>query len=419
MSKKVSIHVLPVGMDERKIAILRTAFRMHQSERYEIADGARVPDVAVVDIDGPTGIKVLEDFRAHYPDTLTIIASIEEQDFGLPFLFKPLRVETLFPMLKSVRDEAKPETGRFTAFQDAQKTRTASVAKPLAAGGAEQERLLRVKQERALEQAKIVATKEKLTPVVEPPPVREALNLAKIPRFDPGRGLLGCLKSVQLNLASENVVVLYRDEPLFIVLSTAEHSVLLLKPLGSLQAMCLLTEQEDGFFESKNIPPGREMPTRLPQLKLVSVLWQLAIWTASGRLATTIRAERPLVLKTWPNFTRVALIPDAMRITAFLTRTPVNLNILYRLLNVDLHSLLNFLAAVYVTDILAAQAPERKAAVSEAGQVDYTDKHTQTDSVASSILTREEETMDSVSLAEPSVRPRSFLQKFLNKISTK
>ena len=65
-----------------------------------------------------------------------------------------------------------------------------------------------------------------------------------------------------------------------------------------------------------------------------------------------IAADTPLRLRYWPNLTRLPPIPEAMRITAFLTRTPVNLKLITRLLKVPPEDLFNYLAAAYGIGIL-------------------------------------------------------------------
>lgn len=55
-------------------------------------------------------------------------------------------------------------------------------------------------------------------------------------------------------------------------------------------------------------------------------IWKLAIWTSKGRFPASINPQLPVYLKHWPNFTRLLLTPDAMRIAALLVidpRTPL------------------------------------------------------------------------------------------------
>ena len=51
-------------------------------------------------------------------------------------------------------------------------------------------------------------------------------------------------------------------------------------------------------------------------------IWKLSIWTSKGRFPANIDPNLPVFLKQWPNFTRLMLIPDAMRITALIVKSP-------------------------------------------------------------------------------------------------
>jgi hypothetical protein len=94
------------------------------------------------------------------------------------------------------------------------------------------------------------------------------------------------------------------------------------------------------------------LPTVSQEIRPQTLAWQLAIWTCQGRLMRGISADTPIRLRFWPNLTRLAPIPEAMRITAFLTRTPVNLKLITRLLKVPPEHLFNYLAAAYGIGIL-------------------------------------------------------------------
>lgn len=51
-------------------------------------------------------------------------------------------------------------------------------------------------------------------------------------------------------------------------------------------------------------------------------IWKLAIWTSKGRFPIGLDIQRPVFLEQWPNFTRLVITPDAMRIAALLVQTP-------------------------------------------------------------------------------------------------
>ncbi|RLA07387.1 MAG: hypothetical protein DRQ54_05410 [Gammaproteobacteria bacterium] len=54
-----------------------------------------------------------------------------------------------------------------------------------------------------------------------------------------------------------------------------------------------------------------------------SLLWRLALWTYRGRLPQGTRARERAYLAHWPNLTRLAEIPDAMRIASLWSTSPI------------------------------------------------------------------------------------------------
>lgn len=51
-------------------------------------------------------------------------------------------------------------------------------------------------------------------------------------------------------------------------------------------------------------------------------IWKLAIWTSKGRFPVEVDLQRPIYLKRWPNFTRLVITPDALRIASLLIQAP-------------------------------------------------------------------------------------------------
>ena len=86
---------------------------------------------------------------------------------------------------------------------------------------------------------------------------------------------------------------------------------------------------------------------------IMSCMWQFSIWTAQGRLIYPISPDTPFTLKSWPNLTRLANVPGSIRLSAFLTKASVNLNVLYKVMPLNLNDILNYLAATYTTGFLS------------------------------------------------------------------
>jgi hypothetical protein len=51
-------------------------------------------------------------------------------------------------------------------------------------------------------------------------------------------------------------------------------------------------------------------------------IWKLALWTSKGRFPIGLDIQRPVFLVTWPNFTRLVITPDALRMAALLVSAP-------------------------------------------------------------------------------------------------
>jgi hypothetical protein len=65
-----------------------------------------------------------------------------------------------------------------------------------------------------------------------------------------------------------------------------------------------------------------------------------------------IQADTPVRLRHWPNLTRLAPTPDAMRIAALWVRFPINLRLTVRMLNVEPARAFDFLAASHSIGVL-------------------------------------------------------------------
>ncbi|MCQ8102643.1 hypothetical protein NP590_00890 [Methylomonas sp. SURF-2] len=90
---------------------------------------------------------------------------------------------------------------------------------------------------------------------------------------------------------------------------------------------------------------------------LETFIWKLAIWTSKGRFPRGIDPNLPISLKYWPNFTRLLLIPDAMRMTSLLlkgTYTPLEV---VKVLDVKPQYAFAFISACHCLGILSQSRP--------------------------------------------------------------
>ena len=81
-------------------------------------------------------------------------------------------------------------------------------------------------------------------------------------------------------------------------------------------------------------------------------LWKLACWTSKGRYPIALELSIPVVLKQWPNFTRLVITPHAMRISALLIFSPRSIEEVIQILKIKPQYVFIFVSAAYATGIL-------------------------------------------------------------------
>lgn len=87
-------------------------------------------------------------------------------------------------------------------------------------------------------------------------------------------------------------------------------------------------------------------------------VWKVAIWTSKGRFPVGIDINQPIFLKRWPNFTRLVITPDAMRIAALLVQSPRTATEVISLLNTKPQYVFVFLSACHTLGLLGQKEPQ-------------------------------------------------------------
>lgn len=362
LPKVKTIRVMLREMDEQQDAMFRMAFKMHNTTNYEIVDaqGGDKPDMILVDVDGVHGIAPWHDAKKEYPDVPVVIFSQNAPVLTASYLPKPIKFDTLFPILRSLAQGGHV----YEAGSHTQNTGDDGAGKP-----------------------------------------QEAVRKTTIKRFNPRLGLLGALKAASMQ--QQDTAVLVEGKPILIVFPSIQR-VLLTVGAEELEKMC----QNDKLpVVCKNVPDNPQWKEKA-KVTIMSCLWQMAIWTAQGRLAYPLTPQTVFTLKRWPNLTRLAPLDESMRLSAFLTKTSVNLNILYKVMPLDMPDILNYVAATHATGFLATDS-EFTAAEKE--NVNLTANVNVSSEVPDSQMAQ-----DAQQAVKPSQeQPRGLLQRLMRKLSGK
>lgn len=75
------------------------------------------------------------------------------------------------------------------------------------------------------------------------------------------------------------------------------------------------------------------------------LMWQAGFHASGGRLLKGCFRDDVVQLRHWPNLSRLPMTPNAVRISAFLTRYPTSITLAARLLDIDLPELYQFYSA--------------------------------------------------------------------------
>jgi hypothetical protein len=200
------------------------------------------------------------------------------------------------------------------------------------------------------------------------------------------------------------VAVLHNGKPVLIVFPSIQR-VLLTVSAGELEKF---SKDDKLQVVCKAVPDNPQWKEKA-KVTIMSCLWQMAIWTAQGRLAYPMTPQTVFTLKRWPNLTRLAPVPESMRLSAFLTKTSVNLNILYKVMPLEMPDILNYLAATSATGFLATD--------DQFGSDGQADAAVAANMNVSSNVPDDQMAKDAQKAVSPSAeQPRGLLQRLMRKL---
>lgn len=358
------ITVMTIGMDSRKQAIFRMAFKMYSVQRYQLVEDSAgaAPEVAIIDLDTAGASSLWTDFRAKNPSLPAIAVTVSPTDDApAPIVTKPVRMENLFPLLRQVVAGEVPARPPVQSAPPLNVVKTAD-AKPLEARTEPSE-----SSRRAAEVAK--AADAVSTPVKQTQPARQATPEMPRPasvvrrepdpapkagvqlptvieRFDPRVGLLGALREIRRG-NTPSLVSIAGEEAMVVL--PGQDSALLRQDMAALKRAC---DTPNVTVTVRAITPQDAPPRGASPYSFSALLWQASLWTSRGRLMDGVQVDTPVRLRHWPNLTRLAPTPDAMRIAALWVRFPINLRLTVRMLNVEPSSAFDFLAASHSVGVL-------------------------------------------------------------------
>lgn len=169
--------------------------------------------------------------------------------------------------------------------------------------------------------------------------------------FDPEQYLLGILQ--RLVGAKQSATIEISDGgKLYILPETGEYA----SAFGAESLRKFCSHAADEYTVRKLTQAADKVATdaTLHRRNLDELMWEAALAVANGRLVKGCKSDDVVLLKFWPNLTRISLTPNAVRITALLTRYPTSVSLAYRLLKITQGEMNEFYSAARCAGLAVA-----------------------------------------------------------------
>jgi hypothetical protein len=167
---------------------------------------------------------------------------------------------------------------------------------------------------------------------------------AKPQYFDPENYLISALKRAVSN--KQDVVIESKGIGKITVLSSRGEYFL---NSGDMEMLC----QADNTLLEVTVLKGNADTSYAKQIgrNISELLWNAGFYASGGRLMKGLLRDDVVELIQWPNFTRIPMTANSMRMTALLHRHPTSITLATRLLKVDTEDAYRFYTAAHCAGI--------------------------------------------------------------------
>jgi hypothetical protein len=297
-------------MSESSAATVGMAIERFARDQFAIVS-SKLAQVLIVDADRIIGRETLQGLSAQHPGIpLVVLSSSEiETDNGL-VLKKPVSIQGVLEAVRSIRARAAVATDPApTRPIDSAPEKIEDGGQPTPAARApEQARKPRISREDdCCGDADDILVEDR----------RDKLDRART-HFDDRSGLLGAFRTGvdHGRIHGKAVTVTGLSDALYVDAGAADQPARAISRLddGALRAACASGAGTALQFYTIAAVPQSSRDWR--RIGLESMLWNLSVWSSQGRLPDAIDANARVRLTRWPNFTRCAVTPHALRIAA-------------------------------------------------------------------------------------------------------
>jgi hypothetical protein len=340
-SKPISVAV--VGMDTKTRRILEMVFRGPGKDDYVLVEQIQLAQACIFDLDSLDGVHGWKDYRTQYSHLPTIILSIYHKDIaGTVYVKKPIEVHLLLTALNKIKKCSNKPTISITANHPADKETTGHpISMPTNA---------KLATEIAMEEEEELI--HQFCGYNQDINLNSSLEIEKI-YYNPEQYLQGFFeKAFAAGQRLEQGGILIEGLYTPVILLPKQNQLLCGCELGStkLRTMTLLPLAPNRLHLA-NLGEAEIIHYlsvyQLSSQPLENFLWQMALWTARGRIPKGTDLHKDVILIHWPNFTRLIVTPYALKISALWVAQPHSLLETARILTIPQRYVFAFYSAAH------------------------------------------------------------------------
>jgi len=362
------LNIFAVGFDQRSQNLLSFFFKQHGSGHCNLT-GVHEANVFLINMDAIDGKTNYTKFRQQYPDQPIILMGLTPlilDEVHHYFLLKPMVAEQFITIVKKISTtsekprkplESKTKNAAITVEEPEV---TASIESGAEASVTPESRKLEKRQSTGYA-AKLLSEKEIASFVGEAEDINfnDKHAVEKL-YFDPAQYVLGEITQAYQKAKQEQCIAVVKGlwRPITIIPYRNEVHVELSD--RQLQSICVVAQQvgekviSRGKIEVEFIQENDFLWGTVDQKYIQNLdgfLWKLALWTSRGRIPVDIDLNQPVYLKRWPNFTRLTVTPQSLRIAAYMVVQPRSLVSITENLNIPQRYVFSFFSALQMTGL--------------------------------------------------------------------
>ena len=348
-----------LGMEERTINLFRMFLRGPCQNAAEIVAGNEV-EAYLVDLDSPQGKSLFAKQRETNPDLPCILLSLKPQtvDENTLFVQKPAQTHGMLAAIKQTRARVSARQTYRASDQPTSSPVSMKVVATAKKTDASTHKVAMLLDEKGFKT--YLGHRDDIDP-------GDPAQLVTV-FYDPREFFLGFVQSAyKLALSTEHalrietpwkaITILPQQQKIWIDADEAQLRAACAIPFRKIANPDIGAGKSTATVKELDEDQVERISNHENTISLEAFLWKVALWSSKGRVPRGVDLNHQALLKRWPNFTRLLVMPHAMRIAALLHRQPCNLFEAARILGIRQQYVFAFFSAAYAQGLIEMMPP--------------------------------------------------------------